>query len=216
MRWTFDLATFLSAGRFGRGCQIAVDAMTHRWVNAGALVVGLCVFGPGASMACTPLDPATPVIDTPIIIKADGSFQDASDWDNVTMLFGNPVRDIGGGRTGQVIATNGGGCQLMQSLIFVDCTAGQAIIVHGTDPAPGSTGDEAELLASTRALQPPDGPLSLTATTTVAEVAAIVVAQGWQAEADVPGLIAAMEPQNRYDPFFGCKAFYPDLPGASQ
>ena len=179
----------------------------------GGLAIALCV-APAALCACTPIDPNHTVVDTPITVYSDGSFKNASADDSVTFLRGNPVRDIGGGRVGQVIETNGGSCGLFQELLFVDCTSGQAIIVNGTRPAI-QPADGPELFESTRALQPPEGPLALTAASTVAQVAALATAQGWASTTDLPARIAAMDPQNRYDPFFGCKAFYPDSTGAS-
>ena len=197
-------------------------------INSGQRAVQICAsifralrlaaalsIAPAALWACTPIDPAHVVVDIPITIYSDGSFKDASDDDSVTFLRSNPVRDIGGGRTGQVIETNGGSCGLFQALLLVDCTTGQAIMINGVRPAT-QPADGPELFESTRALQPPEGPLALTAATTVPEVAALAAAQGWRVQADVPDMIAAMSAQNRYNPLMGCKIYYPDLPGASQ
>ena len=180
----------------------------------GGLAIALCV-APAALCACTPIDPNHTVVDTPITVYSDGSFKDASADDSVTFLRGNPVRDIGGGRTGQIIETNGGSCGQFQALLFVDCSTGQAIIINGVPPAT-QPADGPELFESTRALQPPEGPLALTQVTTVAEVATLAAAQGWRVQIDMPAMIAAMTPLNRYDPFVGCKIFYSDLAGASQ
>jgi len=168
---------------------------------------------PAALWACTPIDPNRTIFDNPVVIAADGSFDGASEDESVSFLRGNPVRDIGGGRTGQIIETNGGSCGLFQSLLFVDCTRGEAIMVNGIMPVTQPE-DGMDVLESTRALQPPDGPLALTPATSVAEIAALARRQVWRFEGDVPGMIARMSPQNRYDPFIGCKIYYPGSAGA--
>jgi hypothetical protein len=162
-------------------------------------------------------DPSRMPEDRPLVVHPDGSFQNASRDDGATLLEGRPVRDIGGGRVGQVIESEGL-CTRDQDLLFVDCTAGSAIIIHGLledyrEP------DEEWLhppSRSTRALQPPHGPLALTASTTVEEVAGIAASQGWSVEADVASLAAERGPQNRFDPFLGCQIFYPGSTGARQ
>jgi hypothetical protein len=39
------------------------------------------------------------------------------------------VRDIGGGRVGQIIQTDN--CGIAETLLFVDCTTGSAIAISG-------------------------------------------------------------------------------------
>ena len=166
--------------------------------------------------ACEPPDPSRVPVDRPITVYSDGSFADASEDDDWNFLVGQPVRDLRGGRVGQVIEQDAVYCEVLQRLLVVDCTTGEAFLVHGLPPEndnirwPGEHGGPWDWPAkeSTRALQAAGGPLPLTAATTVAEIRAIA-AQECLTVADVPGMVADMKPRNRYAPFLGCRIFYP-------
>ena len=124
---------------------------------------------------------------------------------------------VGGGRVGQVIETEGG-CQVAQDLLFVDCTTGSAIMVAGRADGPRELHEREWFgyVTSARALQPPYGPLALSASTTVAEVAALAAREGWRVETDVPGYAAERGRRNAFDPFMGCEIFYPGSVGAGR
>ncbi len=172
-------------------------------------LLALTLLAPAAAQACTAPPPGTP--DVPITVLLDGSFRSAETAQSFGEFRGGPVRDIGGGRVGQILEHTG--CEIDQELLFVDCTAGSAILVEGTLVPPGTEG----LVAfSTRVLQPPQGPLALTPATTVADVLATAEAQGWRVETDVPAYAARRGPQNAFDPFLGCEIFYPGSVGAAR
>ena len=138
-----------------------------------ALLTALLALGPGAAWACSPPDRFRIPVDRPITVFSDGSFLDASADDEWSFLRGRPVRDVGGGRVGQVLEEDPV-CDLEQRLLFVDCATGAAIIVDGREPEEVIWTEEgAYLAASALHLQPPHGPLALTASTTVAEAATI-------------------------------------------
>lgn len=174
----------------------------------GGLAAALVALAPTASLACPPADPGA-AFDLPVVTTSDGSFERASENDEASVFYGEPARDIGGGRVGQRIVE--GMCLPAQLLLFADCTTGEAIVVHGI---PVLADDEAGFSTSVRALQPPRGPLALTAATTVAEVAAMAAREGWRVTTDVQGLAAARGPGNRFDPFMGCRVLYPGSAGA--
>jgi hypothetical protein len=70
-----------------------------------------------------------------MVLLSDGSFTDAASDDFDYGFDGGPVRDLGGGRVGQVLTTTIT-CYGEQWLLFADCTAGSAIIVPGLPPGP--------------------------------------------------------------------------------
>jgi hypothetical protein len=87
-------------------------------------------------------------------------------------------------------------------------------LVPGLPPGPAEVEVAPFLVLSTRALQPPEGPLALTARTTVAEVAALAAREGWTVRTDVAAWAANMGHDERFDPLFGCDVFYPGLAAA--
>jgi hypothetical protein len=173
----------------------------------GALLTVVALLVPAWAAACPPPDPAR-VRDDALVAYSDGSFENASADDRWSTLRGRPVRDIGGGRVGQIIEYEQ--CGTAQYLLFVDCTTGSAISVGGL-----WTGEPGEAVStSTSLLQPPHGPLALTGSTTVAEVDALAVQQAWHVERDVLAWAAARGPRNMFNPFLGCRIFYPGSVGA--
>jgi hypothetical protein len=171
--------------------------------TAGFRLLGLLTLlalGPAVAQACEPPDPDRVPVDRPITLYSDGSFIDASDDDDWYVRVAAPARDIGGGRVGQIIRW--GYCDPLEYLLFVDCTTGSAVIVEGS--------------TSTRALQPPYGPLALTSATTVADVVALSAREGWGVPTDVSEFASALGRRNRFDPFFGCKIYYPGSAGAGR
>jgi hypothetical protein len=161
-------------------------------------------------MACSAPGPEAP--DLPLTLYSDGSFVHAETNLDYSSFSGRPVRDIGGGRVGQVFQYSA--CEpAAQWLLFVDCTTGSAIMVAGIG---GPVAEAEGLYMSTTALQAPNGPLALTPATTVAEVAAVAAREGLQVETDVPAYAAARGPQNAFNPFYGCRIFYPGSVGAGR
>ena len=186
-----------------RGCRLGLSVL------CGVLLA----LATTAAQACEPPDPNRVPVDLSIVIYSDGSFGDAATDDDITDLQGRPVRDIGGGRVGQVIEEHYG-CWINQTLLFVDCTTGSAIMVEGSPDIPEA--EDRPITLSTTALQPPYGPLALTGATTVAEVQAVAAREGWSVETDVAGFAAERGQQNRFDHFLGCEIFYPGSVGAGR
>jgi hypothetical protein len=184
-------------------------------------LLALTLLAPMTARACEPVP--VPELregpDSPAVLYSDGSFDQAGTDDWWEFLDGRPLRDIGGGRVGQVIVAGLGNCLFYERLLVVDCTRAEGILVDGLSPPPGPSepGPMSQSLeASARALQPPYGPLALTSATTVAEVAALAAREGWNAYTDIRGWAASRGPQNAFDPFMGCKIFYPNSVGATQ
>lgn len=184
-------------------------------MNPAALALGLLLLAP-AAWACEPVPPADQRDgeDRPITIFLDGSFQDAARDDTWEGFSARPVRDIGGGRVGQVLEQSLGNCLIYQSLLVVDCTAAEALVVEGLPDRPETVPHSISLEASARQLQPPYGPLALTPDTTVADVATLARTQGWVFTTRVEELASARGAHNHFDPFMGCEIYYPGSAGA--
>ena len=204
------------ANGFSMTLLTTFDAPFDRPLSTCALFTVLLIVGPGAAWPCEPPGRFRVPVDRPITVFSDGSFLDASADDEWSFLRGRPVRDVGGGRVGQVLEEDPV-CDLEQQLLFVDCTSGAAIIVDGREPEEVIwTEDGTYLAALALHLQLPHGPLALTASTTVAEVAAIAARGGWTVEPGVPAYAAERGRRNAFAPFIGCEMFYPGSVGAGR
>ena len=193
---------------------------THR-ATARLLLSVLLGLVPAAGWACTPLDPERRQEDRLISVAPDGSFVDAAEDDIRIGVTGRPVRDIGGGRVGQIIEASEN-CAVYQILLFADCTTGEAIFVRGLESEGNARWAERAglfdwpIMESTRALQAPEGPLALTQGTTVADILALAAQREIEAFDDVASFMATIEAHNRFDPFLGCEIFYPGSVGAGR
>ena len=152
--------------------------------------------------------------DKPIKINSDGSFEEAGN-DFYASLSGKAPVDIGGGKIGQRIVV-GGFCSYDERLLVVDCTSLEMIVIYGRedpdDPGIGG-GMPPDKLAM---LYPPHGKIRLTKSVTVAELAEISAAEGYEYETNPQTAFAVKRKRNTYNPFTGCKVLYPDSPGATQ
>jgi hypothetical protein len=124
-------------------------------------------------------------------------------------LSGAAVIDIGGGKTGQKLSTNLY-CGTAENLMFVDCERAEVIVLEGayTDSSGGVSN------TSIAPIQQPQGPIGLRASTTVADLAAVAAGADIGYTLNIFAELAREKPRNRFDPFCGCKLFYPDSAGA--
>jgi len=185
--------------------------MMNSMIALLGFIVVLLVNGP--SIACSSRSSIF-WLDKPIQINADGSFSQAEEH-RYERIYGDATRDIGGGKIGQRIIDSGA-CSASESLLIVDCFSLETIVIKGlVDP------DEPEIEGggpSNRLamLYPPQGKIRLTKSVTVAELAKISAAEGYEYETDPKKAFAVKRKQNTYNPFTGCKVLYPDSPGATQ
>ena len=149
--------------------------------------------------ACEPGDTPKFAIDKRIMIHPDGSFENASDFDNAGFFVGASIVDLGKGRIGQKL-TRSTDCFPLESLLYVECNSGEAILVDG-----GELG--------IREIQYPNGPIR-PSKMSVSDVAKVAQENDYPFTVDVLGSVEKMKKKNRYDPFFGCKLFYPESKGA--
>jgi hypothetical protein len=156
------------------------------------------------------------IIDLPLEVSDDGSFRYAGEVDNsINGRFlwgevgGNPIVDIGNGRVGQKLFAYGA-CLQVEKLLFVDCSNDVLVLFYGE----GSDGLGGGWLSSISAIQAPDGPIRLSATSTVEQLEGVAKANKISFTRDLIKIVDASKERNRFDPWNGCKIFYPDSLGA--
>ncbi|MDX8352316.1 hypothetical protein [Cognatiyoonia sp. IB215182] len=167
-----------------------------------------------AASACSPGQPPDGWRDRWIQVNDDGSFSDAGRY-HYNDLSGDPIADIGAGRTLQIVREAVLPCGYYESLLFVDCRTAEIVEVLGwPSPVPEGTavfGDDRrvdEVLA-------PMGPIDFAALNSVSEVVSAAQSHGIEVNLKAAERILSMRWRNRYDPFNGCKIFYPDSAGAN-
>ncbi|OJY33564.1 MAG: hypothetical protein BGP11_22070 [Rhodobacterales bacterium 65-51] len=186
-----------------------------------------CCWASSAALACEPVNnvKTRAQLIAPIDLRPDGSFEVIVDRHGgkvgregviAETLHGKAIRNLGGGRTGQKIyssyACSGG----IERLLFVDCNALEAIAVDGIyDPEAIPLGG-VDAGTSIAMIQYPKGHLRFTEKTTVAQVEAIARKHGYRFSRDVYSDYDTLSEAKRYNPYQGCKIFYPDSPGAKR
>ena len=150
--------------------------------------------------------------DKRILVKVDGSFENAAVDDNNYVFLGKPIVDLGNDRVGQRIV-EGGGCAARETLLVVNCKTLEMIKVFGIY----DKSQTVEIAGfSDLPIDPilyPQGPIRLSKMD-VPEIASVAQRSGFEFTLDVAGDIQKMKKRNRYNPLFGCKLFYPDSAGA--
>lgn len=126
---------------------------------------------------------------------------------------GNAVQDRGNGRIAQKIVFSNYSCNASEALLFVDCNGPEAILLFGALP-PDKISPAGMSLTSIAAIQPPLGPISIRATSTVKDLARIARRAGIEYLVSPAPLFAGTPERDRYDILSGCRLFYPDLAGA--
>jgi hypothetical protein len=162
-----------------------------------------------ASHACTMSMP--PIwLDMPILIMQDGSFKWAGEelWDSKE---GSAPFDVGNGKVGQKLYRGDGNCNQMEFLLVVDCISVEHIVIEGLDDQKGLISPYS---TSVDLLYPPKGKIRLTESVTISDLAEVSGDEGYTFTTDLQSALETKKKRNRYNPFNGCKIFYPDSPGA--
>ena len=151
--------------------------------------------------------------DLKVEYVADGSFLNAGAPPYRNDLSGDPMVVLGSGKLAQRIHDNGGDCSYHDQLLFVDCNIAESLLIEGR----GHSADNPSFrsYSSIELIQPPHGPIAVTAALTIDEIIRLADASGI-VYADARQAWATLQHWNRPDPFFGCQLFYPDSPGANQ
>jgi hypothetical protein len=161
---------------------------------------------PSASLACEPADPIE-TLDDPVVMGADCSFSNGGTYDQEGAT---EAVNVGGSVIGQKYYS-GGACSNFEQLLVVDCGRGEAILIEGLEVDAMVGGGYDRAIAP---LQRPQGPIGLTSKTTISGLAQLSDANGFTYTLNVLGLSQRESRRNQYDPFCGCKLFYPDSAGA--
>jgi len=170
----------------------------------------LSLLGSVPSQACIFTEPAF-WRDKPINILSDGSFNKAEE-SSLSSISGKAPVDIGKGKIGQRI-TFAGPCGFAEYLLVVDCISLETIVIEGLPNPEVINGISSPEVFR---LYPPHGKIRLTKSVTVAELAAISAAEGYEHDTDLQKVLAVKKKKNAYNPFTGCKVLYPESPGAMQ
>ena len=191
------------------------------WSIFGSAVAFSGSFIGTASVACSLQLAPRDWVDPPLAYyPADGRFEDASGTYHA-QFFGDAVRDLGDGIVAQKMHRSSG-CATHTEMLTVDCSTTVALTV--TDRLAshprldrGDLGFSLHFSVTHGLLTshyerlanfPEVGPASMAAILGEARQKNLL------ATFDVEEQLARMEPRNRFDPFIGCKIYYPDSAGA--
>jgi hypothetical protein len=175
----------------------------------------LVIFGlslPSLSLGCEPPDDLFTAPDPRIEIRADCSFVNQ---DPGGSSEGFPVRDRGNMKLGQRII-NSSWCGPGEELLFVDCSANELVVLQGkprTDAYENIGGGQFTYVEE---IQKPKGPIEITGSSTVSGLIKTAERSGIAYYTDLVTRLGRDKRKNRFDPYCGCKLFYPDSEGATQ
>ena len=159
---------------------------------------------PSMTFGCEPPDDMLTAPDPRIEIRSDCSFVDNGPGGNIE---GFPVRDRGNMRIGQRIAT-AYFCGRYEELLFVDCSAKELVVLQGK-PNPTDLG----AYNIVDQIQKPKGPIEITGSSTVSGLINTAEGSGIGYYTDLVARLNRDKRKNRFDPYCGCKLFYPGSAG---
>ncbi|MEM8850577.1 MAG: hypothetical protein AAGE03_11150 [Pseudomonadota bacterium] len=190
----------------------------------------------GTAAACVLLPAPPKYFVKPVQTFVDGAFEVEIEGGR-SYVLGEPVRAVGNGLITQVVRYGIPCPPMPEFLLIVDCKSTEVLRINGVYPrearremakalqaareihGPGAvsfaTPSDPWASLSVRNLFPPEGPLSITQDTEISMLRAAAEEEGFEVEADLLGRISEMKPSQRYDPFFGCRIFYPESRGAT-
>ena len=97
---------------------------------------------------------------------------------------------------------------------MVDCLSLEGILIDGLEVRNGGYIGGAGPDVIVDLLYSPKGKIRLTKSVTIEKLAAVSRAEGYDFTTNLQAAFATEKKKNRYNPFNGCKIFYPDSPGA--
>ena len=165
-----------------------------------------------AAAACT-FAPRKEWYEVPSEVSADGSFHSAGSLIEGE-LSGAAIVNLGNGKIGQRLVAEL--CTTHEILLFADCDAREAILIHGvrdTRVLPHSGGHHASTIDF---IQVPIGPIDVRLINKVDELAEVASEHRYLHLRDLDRYVDSLEPIKRFDPYYGCKIYYPNTAGATQ
>lgn len=190
----------------------------------GLVATALSAVTASQILACEPviLGPVASIFafNKPLKTNPDCSFDSEfayrrHGYSAVASVSGGVVRDLGNGRVAQRV-TYAGSCNVTERLVFVDCMSMEFIAIVGEPPDPSLPAAAGLTEKRVVEIQKPRGQIQLGSNSTVLGLAKIAEAQDYDYTRDPNDLLEGLKRRNRFDPFCGCKLFYPDMPGATQ
>ncbi len=163
----------------------------------------------GSAFACS-LEEDPTWRDQPISVAPNGSFQHAEDSEHLK-LSGGMIVDLGGKRVAQRITLTTACGGVFERLLFADCHQAEVVSILGAENLDQPYGWRDELVDL---IQIPIGAIDVREITSAAELVSIAYENDYKVSLSVEQQIANMKRRNRYDPFNGCKIYYPESRGA--
>lgn len=176
----------------------------------GLLITLALMLSAQGAMACS-LAEVPNWRDRPVEVASDGSF-DHADADPYIQLFGGKIVDLGEQKVAQRISQSGSCDSLYERLLFADCRTSEVVFVDGLEEPPGASFGPYFLIES---VQVPIGAIDVRKVSSVAELVSIAHENNYTVSLNVERSVAQMKRRNRYDPFNGCKIYYPESHGAT-
>ena len=201
------------------------DSAVGRPLLALAVVMAAAVGTGSPSLACDgPFFSATKAeLSAALEVRPDGSFMAISSHGkpvegesgqyHVSQVNGGAIQDLGEGRVGQKLTTSHYACSRFEELLFVDCNAQEGLMLAGEGVDTNIGGAD---LASIAAIQYPKGPIRFGKGYTVERVAAIAKKHKIGFTRNLYDHYETMAKKMRYNPYQGCRIFYPDSAGAQR
>lgn len=200
--------------------------MAHRVFRTALALAAACVFGvPTQGLACTGMriTATSSELSAALDVRPDGSFEALASYGKrekpasgrylATRVSGGAIKNLGEGRVGQKLTYVYEGCSSHEDLLFVDCNALEGLMLSGQSADSLIEGYSASTIAM---IQYPKGPIRFGKGITVDHVAAVAAKHKISATRELYNHYATMKKKMRYNPYQGCKIFYPDSPGAQR
>lgn len=141
----------------------------------------------------------------PVIQRDSGSFVGGG-------RRGKPAFNLGNGRIGQVVIDEGN-CLSVERLVLVDCNL---LEMAAVDSVPADLPDGIfQGSFSVQQWLPPNGTLSDVAGEQIKKMSAHLMAKGARPANEIFRANKQQDPRNQFNPFAGCKRFYPKSKGAA-
>lgn len=144
-----------------------------------------------------------------MIAKADCSFVNAGKG-QFGVGHGGPPVDLGGALVAQAVDFGAHACSVSESLIVTDCAAHELIILEGGQPSENALSHH----NSVKALQPPQGPIALRKLGSIKAIEKVSQLNGVEFTQDFSSWLVSRKQLRKFDPYCGCKLYYPDSAGA--
>lgn len=126
---------------------------------------------------------------------------------------GEAAKDQGFGKVSQ-ITVYGAPCYTSESLVISDCSTKESISISGSTPGPDHIGFSGHSYSLIEYSIAPKGPLRLPTSQPLSDYVELARKHKIWVYEDAVAMQASWKQKDRFDPFCGCKLFYPESRGA--